>query len=141
VISLDWTLLLQAGNFLILLLILNFLLYRPLVRVMAERSEKIDGSHQKAKDLDSKIQERMEAYRAKLQEAKQVASEERNDTRRAASQEEAKILQEAQSQASEQLQKVRNRVAKEAETARKSLRSESDKLAHQVASKVLGRSI
>ena len=140
-ISFDWTLLLQAGNFLVLLFILNLLLYRPLVRIMDERQERIEGSHRKAGDLDKKIQERMEAYRAKLQDAKQTANEERGAMRKSASEEEAKILQEASRQASDRLQKVRNRVADEAETARKSLRSDADKLAHQVASKVLGRSI
>ena len=58
-ISLDWTLILQFANFLILLIILNKLLYRPLLKVLAERRATIDGSHQKAESLQSEIEAKM----------------------------------------------------------------------------------
>lgn len=140
-ISLDWTLFLQFANFFILLVLLNFLLYRPLIRIMEERRQKTEGGHQHARDLEKQIQTRMEAYREKLQEAKTSASEERSALRAAAAEEEASIISDAQKKSSAQVKSVRDKVASEAQQARESLRGQAEGLAQQVASKVLGRSL
>ncbi|MGE4345059.1 MAG: ATP synthase F0 subunit B [Geoalkalibacter sp.] len=140
-ISLDWTLFLQFGNFIILLVILHFLLYRPLLRIMEERRQATEGGHERARELEDEIQSRIKAYRDKLHEAKTRASEERAAMRTAAAEEERRILAEAQQKSSAQIQSVRDQVAKQAEEARKGLRSEAQDLARQVASKVLGRSL
>ena len=61
-ISLDWTLGLQFVNFFILLIILNKFLYRPLLKVMAERRETVAGSHRRAKSLEAEIEEKMQVF-------------------------------------------------------------------------------
>jgi F-type H+-transporting ATPase subunit b len=43
-ISLDRTILVQMANFIILVLVLNHLLYKPLLKILDERKEKIDGT-------------------------------------------------------------------------------------------------
>jgi len=122
VISLDWTLFLQFGNFIILLVLLHFLLYRPLLRIMEERRQATEGGHERARELEDEIQSRMKAYRDKLHEAKTRASEERAALRTAAAEEEGRILAEAQKKSSAQIKSVRDQVAKQAEEARKGLR-------------------
>ena len=56
VIKLNWTLWLQFANFFVLMFVLNFLLYRPLRKVLAERRETVDGSYSKAKKLEEQIE-------------------------------------------------------------------------------------
>jgi len=43
VIKLDWTLLLQFANFMILLAVLNVLLFKPLRAILAVRKATVDG--------------------------------------------------------------------------------------------------
>jgi len=141
VIKLDWTLLLQFANFMVLLLVLNALLYKPLRAVLAARKATIDGDLAKARALDEEIQAQVAEYEAKLQEARQRGSQERMALRQAALAEEAKMLGAANEKASQRLQSLKEQVAGEAEAARQGLRSETEALARQVAGKVLGRSL
>lgn len=140
-ISVDWTLGLQFLNFIILLIVLNKLLYRPLQRVMAERRENINGAHDRAKELEGSIEEKMALYQKQLSEAKVLANSERGKLKKAALEEEANILAGAHEKASEQLQTIKSRVADEAEKAGLTLKSEAETLAGQIATKVLGREL
>ncbi len=140
-ISVDWTLGLQFVNFIILLIILNKMLYRPLMKVLAERREAIDGSHARAKDLEEGIEEKMQRYQQQLSDAKKVANEERNKLKKAAGEEEAVLLAEANGKASVRLQAIKAKVADEASDASKTLKSEAETLAGQIATKVLGREL
>ncbi len=76
-IELNWTLLLQFANFVVLLLVLNFLFYRPLRRLMQERQQAMEGSYQRARDLEGRISEKMADYQQRLQEAKLKGNQER----------------------------------------------------------------
>jgi F-type H+-transporting ATPase subunit b len=141
VIKLDWTLLLQFANFMILLVVLNVLLFKPLRNVLAARKAAIDGDLAKARSLDEQIQAQVAEYEAKLQEARLRGSQERAALRRAALTEEAGQLGVANEKASRRLQVLKEQIAGEAESARQGLRSETQALAREIAGKVLGRSL
>jgi len=141
VISVDWTLGLQFLNFIILLIILNKLLYRPLTNIISQRREKVEGSYARAKDLEADIDEKMERYQQQLSDAKVLANEERNKLKKAASEEEATLLSEAHGKATTRLRAIKDQVAGEAEEASKTLKSEAESLAGQIATKVLGREL
>ncbi len=140
-ISVDWTLGLQFVNFIILLIVLNKLLYKPLTKIMAERREKIEGSHARAKNLQADIDEKMERYQQQLNEAKALANAERAKLKKAASEEEATMLAEAHEKATKRLQAIKDQVAAEAAEASKTLRKEAKSLAGQIATKILGRKL
>lgn len=140
-INLDWTLILQFVNFLVLLIILNKLLYRPLLGILEQRRETIDGSHEKAASLQGEIEEKMARYQAQLSDAKAAASAERSKLKQAAVSEETKIMGEAQQKASVRLQAIKDQVAAEATEAGKTLKAEAKDLAGQIATKVLGREL
>ena len=91
-IKLNWTLWLQFANFFVLMFVLNFLLYRPLRKVLAERRETVDGSYSKAKKLEEQINEKMARYQEKLQEAKLQGNQEKAALRAAALEDERQIL-------------------------------------------------
>lgn len=140
-IKLDWTLLLQFANFMLLLAVLNGLLFKPLRAALAARKATIDGDLTKARSLDEQIQTQVAAYEAKLLEARQRGSQERAALRQAAQVEEGRLLGSANEKASQRLQSLKDQVAGEAETARQSLRGETEALAREIAGKVLGRNL
>ena len=140
-IKLDWTLFLQFANFMILLVVLNALLYKPLRNALAARKSAIDGDLAKARSLDEGVQAQVAEYEAKLQEARQKGSQERQALRQAALAEEARLLGAANEKASQRLQSLKEQVATEAEAARQGLRGETETLARQIAGKVLGREL
>lgn len=140
-IKIDWTILLQAGNFLLLMFVLNLLLYRPLRDMLQRRRAAVEGGHGRARELEGQINEKMTRYQEQLRQAKLQGNAEKAALRAAAAKEEAEIMGAAHQEASEHLKTIKSRVGAEAEAARQSLRGETEALAAQVAAKVLGRSL
>ena len=140
-ISIDWTLGLQFINFVVLMLALNVILYRPLRRVMQQRKETVDGSYRKAKSLEGAIDEKMAHYQEQLQQAKLKGNQEKNELRTQAHAEEGAILSAARATATDYMDSIKVKVASEADRARQALKAETEALAGQIASKVLGRGL
>lgn len=140
-ISVDWTLGLQFVNFIILLVILNKMLYKPLANIISKRREAIEGSHDRAKSLEADIEEKMQRYQQQLSEAKIAANAERNELKKTATEEETKILSGAQGKATTRLQAIKSQVGDEAAAASKTLKNEAESLAGQIATKILGREL
>jgi F-type H+-transporting ATPase subunit b len=141
VIELNWTLLLQFVNFMILMAALNALLFKPLRAALQARRETIEGSKAKVQDLDEQVQAQIARYEAQLQEARLQGSQERATLRKTAQDEEARILGGANKKSAEKLQTIKEQIQAEASTARQALRSETEALAKSIAGKVLGRAV
>lgn len=140
-ISLNWTLILQFINFIVLLYLLNRILFRPLRAVMEKRRETVEGSHAHARDLQADIDDKMNRYQQQLAEAKKLANDERAQLKKLAGEEESKMIATAQSNASARMDQIREQVGKESVRANQTLKEQSATLAQQIATKILGRSL
>lgn len=125
----------------VLMLVLNIILYRPMRDLLNRRRENVEGAHGRARELEAQIAEKMGRYQEQLQQAKLKGNEEKAALRVAAARQEAELLAVAHQSASEQLQTIKNRVQAEAGAARRSLKVETETLAAHVATKVLGRAL
>jgi F-type H+-transporting ATPase subunit b len=141
VIKLDWTLLLQFVNFMILMVVLNALLFKPLRAALKARKESIEGSRAKVQDIDEQVQAQIARYEAQLQDARLRCGEERAALRKTAQEQEARILGDANQMSAEKLQKIKEQIQAEAAVARQALRNETEALAKNIAGKVLGRAV
>ncbi|MGK2906726.1 MAG: ATP synthase F0 subunit B [Desulfuromonadales bacterium] len=140
-IKLDWTLLLQFVNFVILMAVLNALLFKPLRAALQARREAIEGSRAKVKDIDEQVHAQMARYEAQLQEARLRGGQERASLRKTAQEEEARILGSANQASAEKLQTIKVQIQADASVARQALRNETEALAKNIAGKVLGRAV
>ena len=140
-IELDGTLVLQFVNFMILLVVLNALLFKPLRAALKARKETIEGSKAKVQDIDEQVQAQIARYEAQLQDARQQGGQERSSLRKTGQEEEVRILGEANRTAADKLQKITAQIQGEADSARQELRSQTDALAKEIAGKVLGRAV
>jgi len=141
VINLDIAFVFQIVNFLVLLLVLNVFLYKPIRKMLADRDAQVGGAKVRAAEVDRDVQEKMALYEARLREVKLQAGEERSLLKKEAATEEAAILDKAREEAAEQLATIKNKVAKEAADARELLRGEARTLSLDICEKVLGRSL
>lgn len=64
----------QAINFLIVFLVLYYFVFRPLAKVMKDRSKKIEKSLADAEKIEEKLARTEEDYKKKMSEAKKEAS-------------------------------------------------------------------
>jgi F-type H+-transporting ATPase subunit b len=141
VINIDWTIFLQFANFVILMLILNVVLYRPLRAMLSSRRETIEGSQARVRGLEAQIEEKMARYEEKLQAAKLKGNQEKAALRQAAATEEAGILGSAREVATARLQDVKDQVAVAATAAGHKLKSDAQGLATEIATKIMGRAL
>lgn len=140
-ITIDATIVIQFLNFVVLMAVLNYLLYRPLRNILNQRKESIEGSYQTATELETAIEEKMTHYQKQLQDAKLKGNQERAVVRQAAAEEESKILSAAQTAAATHVQEIREQVSKDAKLASQQLQKETEAIAGEIAAKVLGRAL
>jgi F-type H+-transporting ATPase subunit b len=139
VINLDITFIIQIFNFLLLMLVLNVLLYKPVRKILADRAAEIAGGHEKAAEVDKDVQDKMAQYETRLREAKIKASEERGILKKAALAEESVLLENARKDATDSVNALKGKVAKEAAEAREYLKEQTRSLSLEICEKVLGR--
>ena len=140
-ISLDLAFVFQLVNFLLLLLVLNIFLYKPIRKVIAGRKEEISGAHERAAVVDKDVQEKVALYEARLREVKVKANEDREALKKEALKEEARMVEAARKEATESLATIKSKVAKETADAREYLKEQARSLSMEICEKVLGRSL
>ncbi|HTP67081.1 MAG TPA: ATP synthase F0 subunit B [Geobacteraceae bacterium] len=138
-INLDLTFFIQMINFIVLMVALNILLYRPVRKLLADRAAEIAGGHEKAAAIDQEVQDKMAQYEARLRDAKVKATEERGGLKKEAQAREAEILDKARKEAGESLAAIKGKVAREAADAKDILKEQARTLSLEICEKVLGR--
>jgi F-type H+-transporting ATPase subunit b len=141
VINLDLAFVFQLVNFLVLVLLLNVFLYKPIRKQLADRAAQISGAKQKSAAVDKEVQEKLASYEARMREIRSSAADERGVLKKEAQAQEAAILEKARNEASEALASIKAKVAQEAEDARRLLKESAQSLSADICEKVLGRSL
>lgn len=140
-INLDIAFVFQLVNFLVLVLLLNVFLFKPIRKQLADRNEQINGAKMKSAAVDKEVQEKLAAYEARMREIRAGAADERGALKKEAQQQEAAILEKARTEASQHLASIKAKVAQEAQEARRLLKESAETLSSEITQKVLGRSL
>ena len=140
-INIDLAILIQLVNFLVLMLVLNIFLYKPIRKVLAERQGRIAEAKARAEGVDLDVQGKMAEYEARLKAMKSGAADERGALVKEAQAEETAILEAARKEATDTLSAIKSRVAKESADARVLLQEQARALSVDICEKVLGRSL
>ena len=140
-LSVDYTLFIQIANFLILLLLLNIFLYRPIRGILARRhgeesslKEAIEGYQGQAEQNEKGIEE------GKIQ-ARKEGSSEKDSLKGQGLEKERGILQEASSAAEGKIGSARKDLEAKMGEVRKSLEDQVAAFSNELAEKILGRGV
>lgn len=140
-IDLNATLFAQIINFLLLVAILGKFAYKPLMKILAERQEKIQTS------LDTAEQDRLAAEQLKQDYLNQLATarvQAQAIVEKAtmlAEQTKEEILREAQAESSRLLQKAQAEIGREREQAMLEFKGELASLAVAAAAKIIAQNL
>jgi F-type H+-transporting ATPase subunit b len=129
----------QIVIFLFLMVVLKPLLFDPMLKVFALREERTEGARETARELEEKAGELLTRYETELRRVSQAAAEERDRLRAEATKLEAQILSEARAAAAKIVEEGRKRIEAEASSIRFELGKQSERLAGDIATRVLGR--
>ena len=140
-VSLDFdnTLAFQFAIFVALMFLLEPLLFAPVLRVFAIREARTEGAKAQARELDEQAGELYQRYQRELERVNRVAAEERDRVRAETTKLEAEILHEARAATARVVDDGRHQIEEEIGRIRFDLGRESERLAQDIAARVLGR--
>lgn len=127
----------QLANFLALIVILNYLLYRPMLRLFDQRKENTEGAIEEAKRLEEKRQQQLAIYNKELTEAREKAKEIYNSLRQEGLQEQKKLIEEAHAHALKEITEAREALKKEADRVRSQLGEQVRQFADEIVNKLV----
>jgi F-type H+-transporting ATPase subunit b len=140
-ISLDKSLIVQLVNFVVLLVILTKLLYRPFLAKMAERAEAIRKSLEEAQAARAEAARQQEDTEARLRTAHAEAAAIRAQALQEAAEEQRRLVNAARAEAQRLVASARAELDADTRRARAELRREVGDLATAVAEKLIRKSL
>lgn len=140
-ININGTLLIQALNFLILTVILNYLMFKPILNIIQKRDDHIAGGKKKIEEIELKTQNLITETLEQEKSAKIKAGHERTNLKNEAMKKAEELVMVAENSMISTRQKIDSEIADEMTKVRVSFKAEAEKLVDQITEKIIGRSV
>lgn len=140
-ITVDITLVIHIINMIVLMVVLNAILYKPVLGILKKREENIDSLNNDVDQFEANARHRQAEVDKKMHEAsmraKKALDGARSEAQAAGAEKLAAIREEADGEKDKQLTELRSQI----DTARKELQDNAAGFAQDMAGKILGRSL
>ncbi|OHB60582.1 MAG: hypothetical protein A2167_07915 [Planctomycetes bacterium RBG_13_46_10] len=140
-IELNYTLFIQAGLFIFLMLVLNKILFQPFLRFFDERHNKISGDEKEASRLQEEAERRRLQVDEGLNKGYLQAREEKGRIQDAGAHVGKQVVDTVRQQVDEEIAKTKDQIAHESQQALIELERGQGAMAKEIAEKILGRSL
>ena len=127
--------------FLVLVIPVNAVLVRPLLRTLDERAQRIEGARSRAAVLAQEADATLARHRSAIEAARAQAERERRAAVEAARGEQSRLTKLARAAAELEIERARGGIRGALVEARDVLRSDAEVLAREVVARVLGRPV
>jgi F-type H+-transporting ATPase subunit b len=135
--SLFW----QIANFLVLLLVLNYLLYKPIRGILRQRAEKVAQLSSDITSSQEGVKARQKEMEVELAEARADGAASRDEMKAEGHLKEREIIEAATKEMEAAVAKVREQITAEIGQAREQLKGQVQSFGVELAQKILGRTI
>lgn len=135
------TFFMQLAIFLVTMLGLHFLVFRPALRLIAKREELTQGYQKSAEDLEAKTEALIADYEAKMKAARQEGLALKSEQTQAGEAQAVEILGKTREDLEAQWEEQAQAIGAQAKEAQLSLRKYSKDLSEEMAEKLLGRKV
>ncbi len=140
-ITIDASIWFQIIGMLILIVVLNSLLYKPIRQMLQERESKMAAIKEEAERFERNADQLLENFNAKLASARSQGMKKREELKAQAREEEKALIEESTKEASEKKQELLSQLTAQIEAARAELKAQAEAFAMEIAQKLLGRAI
>jgi F-type H+-transporting ATPase subunit b len=140
-LQIDFSLLIQVGNFLLLIFLLNIFLYRPIRRIIAQRSEEMGSLEHAIRDYQGKADEDEKDIQEHIVQARREGFEARESLKMEGFEKEKGILQDSTSTVEERISGARSEIGEQIQGVRKILDEQVALFSKELAEKILGRNV
>lgn len=136
-VDIDLTFFVHLALYLGLIVVLNKLIFAPMLQRIEQRDDRTSGAFDKARGLDAEADAMVERYEVAVSEQKRKALETRAEARTSASAQAASMIDEARGQTNARIDEGIKALREDAKKAREALRTEAGALSEQIASKLV----
>lgn len=137
----DITLIIQMVNVLILLFVLNFILFRPIRKIIKERNQIVETFNSDIASLTGEAQSSMEKFEVKILEARQEGVGRVQSMKDEGEQAEVELIATTTQEVQAKIDEARKKVASDIQDARTELQKQVQIFSVAVTEKILERSI
>ncbi len=140
-ISINFTLIIQVINFIFLMWFLNKFLFKPVLKMLDERNNKITGDFETAEKINKTVDEGLEKLEEEIKNARLESNKIKNEIKDEGSKAALEKLEQAKGKANEYLDKFQKELEANKKEVKKVLEKEIDTIAKSISSMLLGREI
>ena len=137
----DITLVIQMVNVLILLFVLNFILFRPIRKIIKERNQIVETFNSDITSLTGEAQSSMEKFEVKILEARQEGVGRVQSMKDEGEQAEVELIATTTQEVQAKIDEARKKVVSDIQDARTELQKQVQTFSVAVTEKILERSI
>ena len=140
-LNIDGTLFIQIVNFILLLLVLNLILFRPIRKVLARREDEMNSRQTTIDEFQEQAEKNEKDIEEGVVEARKEGYAEKEALKTQGLEGERDILQEAGGGVEQKLNVAKQEIESKIAVARKTLEDQVAGFSDELAQKILGRSI
>lgn len=140
-LQINQSLLIQMGNFLLLVFLLNIFLYRPIRRIIAQRGEEMGSLEDAIGEYQGKAEENEKGIQEHMVQARTEGFRVKESLKMEGLEKEKGILQESSSTAEQKISKARSEIDEQLKDVRKILDEQVAVFSKELAEKILGRNV
>jgi len=131
----------QIVNFTLLAVLLYFVAYKPILRMLDERSERIKQGLEDAESASRRAAEMEQEFELRLAESRKEGQEIIAQATQMSEKARQEILESARQEARAQVEKAKEEIARERDLAMSELRQQVADLSLSISEKVIGESL
>ncbi len=139
-VNIDFSIIPAIIIFLVLIIALNYLLFKPLMKVQAERESRTTGLVSQAQENLKHHLGLFSEYQASIKNARMEGYRRQEQLRAEALKKRAELLAQSRTAAERMIQDSRDSIRLQVETAKQQLTSDAQEMARRITSTILGRS-
>ncbi|HNQ47631.1 MAG TPA: hypothetical protein PK125_10755 [Syntrophorhabdus sp.] len=140
-IEFNITLLIQFVNLLVLLFLLNFLLFKPVLKAINKREKTLGSLSDRVEDTKQEAAKFEREYIDGTAERKKPILDGKESTLAEARQTSLSLIETARAELSQELAKVKTEIERQSKSISEALKGDVEKLSTEVAEKILKRSV
>jgi F-type H+-transporting ATPase subunit b len=140
-ISLDYSVIYQIVLFLVVLIVLSKVLFRPYLILLEERERETTGAQHDLSELEHEATQLRAQYEDKIAQAQAAGYAAKEAILQEARQQRETVLNQARQEAMSTLEGVRRELASQMQKERQLAATEIRTIAREMASKILGRNV
>jgi len=140
-IDINSSLLIQVGLFIFLMLFLNQIFFKPFLKFLEKRREKIEGDEREAIKFQEEAEQNRLKFEEELHKGQVQALDEKGRIQEAGAQEGKQMVDTVQQEVAGEIPKIKAQIAQESQQALAELERKQGAMAKVIVEKILDRSL